>query len=266
VAEKVRDPLSGPISIGYAQKKASLWESGQLRPTRQEMEVMSELLQLPFKELEESFSTGVLPFSTADFVRALARSSGKGLIASCFAGRVRARLLDEDEEALREAVRANVSVAIFFPFPLDSVAGAKAKYAQPLTNHHREAWRTVVKFWKILRSFVQDSAQGQVKLYHPRLAGGANVLFPPIFHRPTLLCERVNGRTKVDFYTWTQGSENDGFYKIGGRSLEDSEAQAEAWELFFGDVYDQWNETGELPDGDSYWLAYTGQSETEGDQ
>lgn len=260
VAEKLNDS----ISMYYAQKKASLWESGELMPTPREMHTMSEILYLPLKDLEESFS-GVLPFSPADLIRALAKTSGEGLIASCFTGRVKSEPFEEDADALREAVNAKVSVAIFFPFPLESIAAAKQEYAAGLTNNHRVAWRTAVKFWKALRSLCENSELAQVKLYRPKLEGGANVLFPPIFHRSTLLCERENGRTKVELYTWTQGKESDGFYKISGRSLEDTESQAEAWELFFGDVFDQWSETGMLPEGDLYWQAYNGQSETEGD-
>ena len=261
VAEKLNDT----ISMNYAQKKASLWESGQLTPTPREMQAMSELLCLPLKELEDSFS-GILPFSTADLIRNLAKTSGEGLIASCFTGRVKSRLLEEDEDALREAVNAKVSVAIFFPFPLESIAAAKQEYSAGLSNNHRVAWRTVVNFWKALRSLCENSELAQVKLYRPRLVGGGNVLFPPIFHRSTLLCERTNGRTKVELYTWTQGKESDGFYRINDRSLEDSESQAGAWELFFGDVFDQWSETGKLIESDLYWQAYNGQSETEGDQ
>ena len=158
---------------------------------------MSELLSLPAKELEESFSPGALPFSAADFVRTLAGTSGQGLIASCFAGRVRPRLREEDEDALREAVSKNVSVAIFFPFPLHSAATVKHQSVEALTFHHREAWRSVVKFWRILRSFTEDADLSKVKLFRPSVTGGANVVFPPMFHRSTLLCERINGRTKV---------------------------------------------------------------------
>ncbi|MHB1865539.1 MAG: hypothetical protein ACYCPS_05295 [Candidatus Saccharimonadales bacterium] len=251
--------------MNYAQKKASLWESGQLIPTPREMQAMSELLYLSLKELEESFS-GVLPYSTADLIRNLAKTSGEGLIASCFTGRVKSKMLEEDEDALREAVNAKVSVAIFFPFPLESIAAVKQEYSAGLTNNHQVAWRTVVKFWKALRSFCENPESAKVKLYRPKLEGGANVLFPPIFHRSTLLCERTNGRTKAELYSWTQGEESDGFYRISGRSLENSEDQAAAWELFFGDVFDQWSETGKLAEGDLYWQAYNGQSETEGDQ
>ena len=82
-----------------------------------------------------------------------------------------------------------------------------------------------------------------------------------MFHRPTLLCERINGRTNVEFYNWAQGPENDGFFKISGRSLEDSDLQAESWELFFGDVFENWNDKGELSAGDSYWVAHGIQSD-----
>jgi hypothetical protein len=259
----VSEKLNDSISISYAQKKASLWESGHLTPTLREMRAMSELLKVPFKELEESFS-GVLPFSTADLVRNLATAPGQGLIASCFAGRVRSQMLEEDRDAFREALRHDVSVAIFFPFLL--VSTAERLYSEVLTNHHRIVWRSVVAFWKDLRSLDDGSDSTKVKLYRPLVTGGASVLCPPMFHRSTLLCERANGRTKVDLYTWTQGSENDGFYGVGGRSLEDSEFQAQAWELFFGGVFDHWNEKGELPEGDAYWQAYTGPSEADGDR
>ena len=222
---------------------------------------MSDLLKLPLRDLEESFSTGVLPSAVADLLGALARSPGEGLVAICAAGRVRTKLFPEDEEALMDALNHKVSLAIFFPFPLDSTF--TGEYAAALTHQHREVWRTVVKFWKMLRALTKEPRRTQrIKLYQPR-AASANMLFPPMFHRPTLLCERVAGRTNVDLYSWTQGNENDGFYRIGGRSIEDTDVQAEAWELYFGGIYEQWNETGDLPDGDSYWQAYTGQTEPE---
>jgi hypothetical protein len=259
----VAELLGESFSEGYAQKKVSLWESGNLTPTQKEMGAMSTLLCVPLKELQESFS-GVLPFSTADLVRNLARAEGEGLIAGCFAGRVRPRLLDEDEHALREAITRNVSVAIFFPFPLDA-GTSKHQYAEDFTSNYREVWRTVVKFWKILRSFGSEETPAKVKLYRPRTSG-PSMAFPPMFYRPTLLCERANGTTKVDLLSWTQGSDNDGFYKIGGRSIETTETQLEAWELYFGGVLEHWSETGELPDGDSYWQAYTTPTETEAEQ
>jgi hypothetical protein len=249
------------LSVSYAQKKASLWESGQLIPTKDELLAMSELLKLPLSELEESFSTGVLPSAVADLLGALARCPGDGLVAICAAGRVRAKLFPEDEEALVDALNHKVSLAIFFPFPLDSTFAGQ--YAAALTQQHREVWRTVVKFWKLVRSLTKEPRRSQrIKLYQPR-AVSANMLFPPMFHRSTLLCERVAGRTNVDLYSWTQGSEHDGFYRIAGRSIEDTDVQAAAWELYFGGIYERWNETGDLLDGDSYWQAYTGQTETE---
>lgn len=257
VAKKIGDE----ITTTYAQKKVSLWESLQLVPTPDEMQAISNLLKMPLKELKESFA-GILPFSTADFIRGLARSPNRVLIASCFAGRVRSQLLDEDEAALREAFNGNVSLAMFFPFTLESATTAKPQYAEGLSSNHRQVWHSLVRLQRILRSF-GEAVTHRVKLYRPRLAVGANVLFPPIFHRPTLLCERANGRTKMSLYSWTQSSEYDGFYGIGGRSLEDSELQAEAWELYFGDVFNQWNATGELTDGDAYWCAYTERSEDE---
>ena len=231
------------------------------------MLAISEILALPLKELEESFSPGPVPFSVADFVRALAATAGQGLIASCFAGRIRPSLFDEDEEALREAFGKSVVLAIFFPFPLTPAPTVKHPYSDALSSHHRDAWRSVVKFWKLLRSLSPDPNSSAVKLFHPwGVTGGANVVFPPMFYRPALLCERVNGRTKVDLYSWTQGDKYDAFYGISGRSVEPGELQAEAWELFFGDVYQRWDETGELPDGDSYWRMYGGPSETDADQ
>jgi hypothetical protein len=257
VAEKV----GHEISTTYAQKKVSLWESGQLIPTPEEMQAASDLLDLPLKDLKESFS-GILAYSTADFIRGLARVPNPVLIAGCFAGRVRSQLMEEDESALREALNSNVSMAMFFPFTLEYATAAPPEYADGLSGNHRNTWRSLVRFLKILRTFGEPASR-RVKLYRPGLTAAANVLFPPIFHRPTLLCERVNGRPRVQLYSWTQGSEYDGFYGIGGRSLEDGEVQAEAWQLFFGEVFERWTETGELPDGDEYWRVYAPDSDDE---
>ena len=252
------------ISAGYAQKKVSLWESGQLIPTPDEFQVISELLSLPMPELKHSFSVGVLPSSAADIFRELASPPGQGLIASCFTGRVRPDLFPEDEEALREAFEKSLGMAIFFPYPLESATQARDVYSATLTQQHRDVWRTVVKFWKMMRSIAPDPNAPTVKLYRPRITE-SSVLFPPAFHRSTLFCKRDRGRIKVDLYTWTQGPESDGLFKVADRSLEDSAKQREFWELFFGDVYEKWCETGELVDGDSYWQAYTGASDAETD-
>lgn len=262
VLEKV--PNGKAKNENYAQKKASLWESGKLAPDKAELQAMQALLGVELRELEESFSTGVLPSSAADLIRAYPQSSAQALIASCFAGRVRSSLFQEDEEALREAILKGLCIAIFFPFTCDPISPAQGKYAEALMHRNREVWRSVLKYWRMLRSFGEDGSRSTIKLYRP-IVRGANVMFPPIFHRSTLLCERIDGRTKVKHFTWAQTSESDAFFTTGTRTLEDNDYQMESWELFFGDIFDHWNETGELLEGDSYWKAYDAQSETETD-
>ena len=112
--------------------------------------------------------------------------------------------------------------------------------------------------------FSQDPNSASVRLYRP-IPETTALLFPPMFHRATLLCERNDGVSKVELYTWTQEEKKDGFYTVSGRVLEDAEIQAESWELFFGDVFEHWSQTGELPEGDSYWRAYSDQSDVEND-
>ena len=138
------------LSVSYAQKKASLWESGQLIPTKDELLAMSDLLKLPLRELEESFSTGVLPSAVADLLGALARSPGDGLVAICAAGRVRTKLFPEDEEALMDALNHKVSLAIFFPFPLDSTF--TGQYAAALTHQQRSLGLLTVRLPRCTRS------------------------------------------------------------------------------------------------------------------
>jgi hypothetical protein len=245
------------ISDSYAQKKASLWESGQLIPTVEEFDAISDVTKLPTSDLKASFSVGAIASSAADQFRALAASSGQGLIASCFAGKVRQKLFPEDEEALTEALNDKVSMAIFFPFVLTSSAPARTEFVAELTAQHMAVWRTVVKFWRMLRNLAGESNRCKVMLYRPRIVGGANVLFPPMFHRSTLFCERERGRTKIDLFTWTQGEESDGLFGVGERSVERRDDHIEAWELFFGDIFEHWCEIGELKESDSYWEAYS---------
>ena len=223
------------------------------------MEVISVLLDVDQKELEASFSTGITPGAAVDLIRELASAPGQKLIASCFTGRVRIPLQD-DRDALQEAVRAGVSVAIFFPFPRRSSSPANPEYAEGLTNQHHEAWRTILEYWNWLRRFSEEQGPPSVRLYRP-VVESSNVLFTPQFHRIALFCERNEGVTKIDLYTWTQEEKRDGFYTISGRSLEPTDIQIDRWKLFFGDVLERWNERGDLPEGDSYWKAYSGQSE-----
>lgn len=263
VTERIRElapnEVHTSIKDSYAQKKASLWESGQLIPTHLEMRAISELLDLNLKELEESFS-GVAPASAADVIQSLAEVASQCLIASCFTGRVRLPL-PEMKEALREAIKSGMRVAIFFPFPKDLKSPAKPEYAESLMHQHRDAWRSIVEYWKVLRSFAPESSS-TVKLYCP-ITESANVLFPPMFHRSTLLCERTEGVTKVELYTWTQGEKSDGFFTVAGRSLEDADMQTDRWKLFFGDIFERWSETGDLPDGDAYWQSFGPQTDSE---
>jgi hypothetical protein len=97
----------------------------------------------------------------------------------------------------------------------------------------------------MFRSLDHESI-GTANLYRQTISGGANVLFPPMFHRPPLLCERVSGITKRDLYTWTQEQEKVGSYGIGGRSLEDAAFQTDTWEQYFGDICDRWTQAGTL--------------------
>jgi hypothetical protein len=110
--------LPMPAKDAYAQKKVSLWESGQAKPATEEIRVLAELLGLGFTELEVFFAA-VLPLSAADTISALAKSGNPCLIASCFGGKTRDTTLGEMQDAFREALNGNVSVAIFFPYPLD---------------------------------------------------------------------------------------------------------------------------------------------------
>lgn len=263
VAEKINqmapNEVTTSISASYAQKKASLWESQQLIPTQLEMRAISELLDVNLKDLEESFS-GVAPASAADVIQSMAEIAGRCLIATCFTGRVRLPL-PEMKEALRKAIKAGVQLAIFFPFPRDLRSSAKSKYAEPLMHQHRDAWRSIVEYWKVLRSFAPESSS-TVKLYRPTTES-ANILFPPMFHRSTLLCERTEGVTKVELYTWTQGEKSDGFFTVAGRSLEDADMQIDRWKLFFGDILERWSETSELPEADAYWQSFDPQTDSE---
>jgi len=172
--------------------------------------------------------------------------------------------LPEVKEALREVIKGGMKVAIFFPFPKDLKSSAKPEYAESLMHQHRDAWRSIVEYWKVLRSLAPE-ASATVKLYQP-IAESANVLFPPMFHRSTLLCERADGVTRADIYTWTQGEKGDGLFTVADRSVEDADVQTDRWKLFFGDIFAQWSETGELLNRDSYWQAFIPQTDVEGPQ
>src|SRR5438270_3817151 len=76
------------LSDKYAQKKISLWESGQGRPNKDEIAALAQVLDRSEDEIESWFAK--TPASAEELFNQLASSRSPSLLVACYSGKPRA--------------------------------------------------------------------------------------------------------------------------------------------------------------------------------
>jgi hypothetical protein len=247
------------ISDQYAQKKVSLWESGTSRPTPQEMVALSEILRRPESEIDGWF--GRTPSSAEELFTQLAESQLPSLIVSCYSGKPRLTNDPRAGAALIAGLKANVFLAMIFPYPSDfEEPDQPDDDFERLRHFYKDVWYAVEEHFKQLSMDLPPEKRERIKLYRPKLKGKANILFPPVGNsRFTEVLQFISeAQLARTLYSWVETEQGDGFYRIGSFASGDIHAsQLEIWESYFGLVTKTWTRTQSLPDTATNWERYS---------
>ena len=249
---------------GYAQRKVSLWESLQAKPSDAELEILATVLNCDKVALTESFSGQALPMDPASLIQPL-RSSSPALIATCAGSQTRSKLLEEVQDQLVPALDGNVSLAIFFPYPLKVAGTGDSTAIVGVAGLYVQAWTTLLNFYVGLKSRLSEEAAAErIALYRPKATVNqpANILVPPMLRRSTLTFHRVGKDLRRSLYVWTQSDQRDRFYEMEVTSpdildQQNLENQLNAWEWYFGDIVSHWKTGSTLISQDAYWSKFS---------
>jgi transcriptional regulator with XRE-family HTH domain len=248
------------ISDQYAQKKVSLWESGTSRPTPQEMAALSEILRRPESEIDAWF--GRAPSSAEELFTQLADSQLPSLIVSCYSGKPRLTNDPRAWSALIAGLKANVFLAMIFPYPADfEEPDQPDDDFERLRHFYKDVWYAVEQHFRQLSMDLPPEKRERIKLYRPKLKGKANVLFPPVGNSRFTEVLQFTSETQLarTLYSWVETEQGDGFYRIGSFASGDIHAsQLAVWDSYFGFVTKTWTRAQSLPaDTATNWERYS---------
>jgi transcriptional regulator with XRE-family HTH domain len=241
------------ISDKYAQKKVSLWESGQTRPTPSEFSALAKILGVPEAEVETWFAR--LPSSAAELFTQLADSDYPSLVAACYSGRPRAPFDTEVFEALLKGIERNMSLAMFFPYPSEFEVRTESSIYEDLLEAYRSVWTTVRSHHENLYSQSRAPQRDkQLALFIPDVLR-ANVFLPPSASRYTLVINLSgDGTYEKSLHIWVESETVEGLFRVGTFSIQDAQPQLIAWQAYFGAVVEYWTKFLSLPDSAPPWI------------
>lgn len=242
---RVSELVGTSISEAHAQKKVSYWEGGHAKPTKAEISALSEVLKRTENEIESWFVR--LPSVAEDLFTELSSSKQPCLIAACYSGAPAGARNPAVADALVEGICRNVSLAMFFPFPLSYAVDNKASTAADLPQHYGTIWTSVRTQYEILFSRSGKPArEDHLALYVPSITFSgtpANVLLPPGSSRYTLVVQQTakDAMPTRSLYIWVEGERLDGLYKVGTFAAQDIyQPQLLAWQAYFGAIIERW--------------------------
>ncbi|HXM61144.1 MAG TPA: hypothetical protein VN950_09815 [Terriglobales bacterium] len=238
-----------PPSDRYLQKKVSYWESGHAKPNKDEILILSELLQIDGEELERWFA--LVPLGAESVFRKLADSSQPSLVAACYSGRPKATTDEGVLEALMDGLGGQVSLAMYYPYPLEFDAALRNEVQAELFERYANVWASVCQHYKNLSKRIPaKKRRHRIALYVPNVtAGRSHTLVPPSSIRHTLVLKRgKHSEMSRMLYVWVETDKIDGLHQ---RSAPE---QQDWWQAYFGEPIRHWKETAQLSQGGKFWI------------
>jgi hypothetical protein len=246
------------MTPNYAQKKVSLWESGQGRPNSEEVTALAEVLKRSESEIESWFAK--IPSSAEELFDQLAESKSPSLLVACYSGKPRATVDEGARRSLISALQANTSFAMVFPYALEIEDNADED-AETLLHFYKDVWFEVKALWELLYSSVQpDRREKNLKLYRPAVSGKANIFSPPIGNSrfTEVIQVPTSGQPSRTLHSWVE-AEREGLYRIGTFTSRDvHDRMLRVWDAYFGAITRTWIESGNLPIELKRWQVYLG--------
>lgn len=250
--------LHRPIGKSYAQKKIANFEAGTAAPTEDELQAMADELGVEPESLRNVISPRA-PNEAGSVIDQIADRSrrGRSLMASCMFSRPRPQILDESYGAIKAAIEANLSMAVFVPFPTAVNIPEPSDHINSLLGHYSRVRRSVLDANLAFKNSLDRKRSKALALYFPRaeLLKSSAILIPPICRQFSLTIEeeKPNGPITKTLHLWTPGTDADTVRPLKATGLYSLDEQIEAWQAFFGDIIPHWIATNEFLQSDPYW-------------
>lgn len=244
--------LKRPIGISYAQKKISIFESGDVAPTAEEIRALATELDVDV-DVVQSAIAGLAPHEAESIIGQFTVAGGRSLVASCILSRPRSKILDGTNAAIKQAVEENnVSVAVFVPYSAVVNLPETSDHTNHLVGEYAVVRKSILEANLVFKSSLTPARADAVALYVPK--ADANILIPPVLRQFSLtLQEDANGLISKSLHIWTPRTDIDAARPVKSTSVYTLEEQIEAWESFFGDVISHWVAKNEFVASDAYW-------------
>jgi transcriptional regulator with XRE-family HTH domain len=242
------------LPASYGQKKVSQWEANLTRPDSEEVEKLAKVLKVPREQLVGYF-TDPGAQSLVDLFARLSTSERPALFAVCYSGRPRILSDPYIRAKFEQALKHNLFVAMFVPFPLP--AGGKSASNLLLAAYYTRVWGSVFASVERLRGEVNSKdLDKHLAIYGPKQPPKSELaMIPPFVSRYSLLLEKNEiGDFDKSLYLAVETADSKHLQLIGTHKDESATEQIQDWEAYFAGVINTWVKTVTLPKHDSgYW-------------
>lgn len=260
--------LNKEPSGGYPQKKVSLWESGEGRPTPEECKALSEILEVPVKRIQAFFDPRA-PHIASDVFEQLANSNSNAIIAACFSGPPVGPLYPDLLSTLEKGIDNKLCYAMVVPYPKLQVKKGSAS-TERLQWYYESVLRKVREYCEELQRRVAPEKRENIALFVPR-AEHSSFPLPPFRSRYILSVQSVNdNKEDMGLYLWVKTAEIDQLQEVATtvalaepstptETRSEIREQLKEWEMYFNDILSVWRENQSLnreaimANSDSMW-------------
>jgi transcriptional regulator with XRE-family HTH domain len=236
------------LALAYGQKKVSQWEAGLSKPNERELARLAKILKTPPGELAIYFEDPGTQ-STMELANRLAKSNRPSLFAICYSGRPRIMVDSFIRARFVEAVRRELSVAMFVPYPM-GLPASNSSSQMLLAGYYNRVWGSVLEVRERLQAEV--SAERKIAVYGPKTDIVTQpFLIPPFSSRYALLLEKKpQGDPDKSLYLSVETAEKKNLQLIGTAKNDATNEEIQNWEGFFNPIITAWMADNSLPHQD----------------
>ena len=151
------------LPAAYGQKKVSQWEAGLTKPNDKELARLAKVLDVSVDDIA-IYVSDPGGQSSLDLATRLVESDRPALFAICFSGR--SRIMSDSIVRARfvKAMKRNLSVAMFVPFPT-TAPSSQSSARMLLAGYYSRVWGSVLEVRDKLQTEV--GRERNIGLYGP---------------------------------------------------------------------------------------------------
>lgn len=247
-------------SGSYAQKRVSMWESGDASPTSEELKALSEELDVPPEKLKSSIDPRT-PFPATEVFNHLATTESHSIAAICYSGTPVAQAYKDLFASVQSALDRNMFLAMFVPYPEGTTLSKNLSTRKKVLESFYKTVRDSVEVYRdSLRSGIAKEKKANVAVFVPR-EENSNIIIPPFLSRYALITEGFpDNQISKTLYLWLDTKDSAKFEKISTIAYYPMLSQFQQWEGYYDEVLSFWEEQKRLPSTDAELLKLNSKS------